>query len=137
MKIFRYLLLIILSLVFININTPILKAATSSPSLNMEKQNAAFTGTAGFAASDLGTIISLIIKLVLGLLAIIFLVLLIMAGFKWMTAGGNEQQIKDAQATIKTAVIGLVIVLAAYSITYFIFNKLPFDMAPPTGITVS
>jgi len=137
MKLFKYSLLIIFSLVFINFNLLPLQAATSSPISNMDKQNAAFNKTAGFQASDLGTIISLVIKTILGLLAVIFLVLIISAGFKWMTAGGNEQQIKDAQGTIKTAIIGLLIVLAAYSVTYFIFNNLPFNMAAPTNITTS
>ncbi|MCX6797941.1 MAG: pilin [Candidatus Falkowbacteria bacterium] len=135
MKSFKYLLVIIFSLFFINTN--LVLAQTTSPAIDLQKQSEAFNKTAGFASSDLGTIISLIIRAVLGLLGIIFLVLIIMAGFKWMTAGGNEQQVKSAQDTMKTAVIGLVIVLAAYSITYFIFNKIPFDMAAPTNITTS
>ncbi len=83
--------------------------------------------TAGLGRASVGTIISSIIKAVLGLLAAIFLVLMITAGFQWMTSAGNEAQVKKAQDTIKTAIIGLVIVLAAYAITYFIFKYLPFS----------
>jgi hypothetical protein len=76
---------------------------------------------------DLGVLISRIIRIVLSFLGIIFLVLIIFSGFRWMTSGGNEEAVKKAQGTIKTAIIGLVIVLAAYSITYFVFKYLPFS----------
>jgi hypothetical protein len=82
--------------------------------------------TANYSNVPLTQIIASIIKLVLGLLGIIFLGLTIMAGFKWMTAGGNEEQVKKATSTMKNAIIGLIIVLMAYAITYFIFTKLPF-----------
>lgn len=136
MKNLKYFLIITLSLAFINISS-VLAQASTTPASRIQGQSNAFNKQAGFMTNDLGTIISLIIKTVLGLLGIIFLVLIIMAGFKWMTAGGNEQQITDAQGTMKTAIIGLVIVLAAYSITYFVFNNIPFDMASPTNITTS
>jgi ABC-type phosphate transport system auxiliary subunit len=52
---------------------------------------------------------------------------MIVAGFQWMTAAGNETKVEKALSMIKTAVIGLIIVLAAYAITYFIFTYLPFS----------
>jgi hypothetical protein len=52
---------------------------------------------------------------------------MVFAGFKWMMAQGNEDQIKKSLETIKAAAIGLNIVLSAYAITYFIFTYLPFD----------
>jgi len=116
-----------------NLGVQPLLAATSSPAINIQEQSNRFNQQAGFMSSDLGTIISLIIKVLLGFLALIFLVLIIIAGFQWMTAAGNEQQIEKSQATIKAAAIGLVIVLSAYAITYFVFNKLPFNMAGPSG----
>ena len=76
-----------------------------------------------------GSIVALLVRAALGLLAIIFLILLIMAGFNWMTTGGDESKVKKARDTIKTAVIGLFIVLAAYMITYFIFSVLPFSVS--------
>ena len=75
----------------------------------------------------IGQLVAQILQVVLSFLAIIFLVLMVFAGFKWMTAGGNEEQVKKSTATIKAAVIGLIIVVAAYTITYFIFGQLPFS----------
>lgn len=83
-----------------------------------------------------GSVVALLVRAALGLLAVIFLVLMITAGFSWMTAGGDETKVKKARDTIKTAVIGLVIVLAAYAITYFLFSVLPFSIgAAPQGGT--
>lgn len=89
--------------------------------------------TARLGDMPLSLLIANIIKVALGFLALIFVVLMVMAGFQWMTSGGNEEQAKKAMGTIKTAVIGLVIVLAAYAITYFIFTYLPFSGGAPQG----
>lgn len=67
--------------------------------------------------SDIRVIIAKIIQIVLGFLAIIFVVLIIYAGFKYMTAAGNEDQTKKATAQITDAIIGLVIILASWVIT--------------------
>lgn len=72
-----------------------------------------------------GTVVGTIIKAFLGLLGIIFVILMIIAGFNWMTAGGDEDKINKAKDTIRAAVIGLIIVVAAYAITYFVFANLP------------
>ncbi len=62
------------------------------------------------------------IKVALGTLVIIFMSLLIYAGFKWLTSGGNEQRIADAKKMISAALIGVVIIFFAYAITVFVFN---------------
>lgn len=81
-----------------------------------------------------GGIVATLIQVALGFLAVIFLILMIVAGFGWMTAAGDEAKVKKARGTIVTAIIGLVIVLAAYSLTYFLFHILPFSVgAGPQG----
>ncbi|MFA4941175.1 MAG: pilin [Patescibacteria group bacterium] len=92
-----------------------------------EGQMGAFNETSGFQPADsssLGSIAAAIIEAFLGLLGIIFLVLIITAGFKWMNAAGNEEKIQEAKETIFRAIIGLIIVVSAYAITYFVFNAM-------------
>lgn len=90
----------------------------------------------GYSPMNVGSVVALLVRAALGLLAVIFLILMIVSGFTWMTAGGDETKIKKASGTIKTAIIGLVIVLAAYAITYFLFSVLPFSIgAGPQGGT--
>lgn len=75
--------------------------------------------------NSLPGIIQVVISAFLGLLGIIFIVLIIYAGFNWMTAQGDEEKVTLAKNTLTRAVIGLVIIIAAYSITYFVFSNLP------------
>lgn len=63
-----------------------------------------------------------IINIVLSLLGIVFIILMIYGGITYMLARGNEDQTKKAKSLITQAIIGLVIVLAAYAITFFIFK---------------
>ena len=86
-------------------------------------------GSAGFKTDNTGAdvfdkTIGTIIQAALSLIGIIFLVLMIYGGFLWMTDRGNEQQVKRAQNLISAAVIGLIIVLSAYAISYFVLSKL-------------
>ncbi len=73
--------------------------------------------------TDLLTIIGTIINVALGFLGVIFLLLTIYAGFLWMTAQGNEEQTAKAKGILTTAIVGLVITLAAYSIAAFVVNQ--------------
>lgn len=76
------------------------------------------------ASQTLPQIIGLIIRVILGFLGIILILLIIYAGFMWMTAGGETKNVDKAQAYIKNAVIGLVIILLAYAITDFVIQKM-------------
>lgn len=71
-----------------------------------------------------------IIAAVLGLLGTIFLVLTIYAGILWMTAIGDEGKIDKAKEILTSAVIGLAIVVSAYTITYFVGSRI--NQAPPS-----
>lgn len=71
---------------------------------------------------DLLTMAGLIINAILGLVGAIFIVLMILAGFQWMTAAGNEQKTEKALATIKHSIIGLIITLSSWAIWEFIFT---------------
>ena len=63
-----------------------------------------------------------VIKVFLTLLGMIFIVLIMLAGYKWMTSQGNQDKVDEAKKEITRAIIGLIIILAAYSITSFIFT---------------
>lgn len=79
---------------------------------------------AGLAGGDLRYTVASIINIALGLLGTIALVLIVYAGFKWMTAGGNEDAVSEAKKILSQAVIGLAIILSAYAITQFVVGSL-------------
>jgi ABC-type Fe3+ transport system permease subunit len=66
------------------------------------------------------TIIGKLINAFISLFGVIFLLLMIYGGFKWMMASGKDEEVTKAKETIKAAITGLIIVLLAYAITYFI-----------------
>jgi hypothetical protein len=65
-----------------------------------------------------------VVGAVLSLLGVIFFLLVIYGGLRWMLAQGNEQEVEKAKQILIAAVIGLVIVLSAYAITTFIGTQL-------------
>jgi hypothetical protein len=68
-----------------------------------------------------------LISVALSFLGVIFLLLMIYGGYMWMTAAGNDENVKKAQSLIKAAVIGVIIVTSAYAISYFVISKLTVD----------
>lgn len=84
----------------------------------------AFGETSPDQPSDVRVIVANVIKIFLGFMGVLFMVLNIMAGIKWMTAGGNEQAVTESKSQLARASIGLAIILMAYSITYFVTERL-------------
>jgi cytochrome bd-type quinol oxidase subunit 2 len=71
---------------------------------------------------DLATSIGGIINAALTILGIIFLALIVYAGFTWLLARGREEEVQRAQKIIETSIIGLIIVILAYAISKFVFS---------------
>jgi len=78
----------------------------------------------GLATTDIRIFIANIIKGFLVLLGFVAVVIILYAGYLWMTAGGDADQTKKAQQIMANAAIGLFIIASAYGITAFIFNAL-------------
>ena len=63
-----------------------------------------------------------IITVVLSALGVVFIAFMIYAGYLWMTASGNEQKADKAIQILKESIIGLVVVIGAYAISYFVIQ---------------
>ena len=94
---------------------------TESPDDPLGLRCAASTG---LAPTDPRLVVGRIINVALGLLGTVAVALIVYAGFRWMTSGGNEEQVKGAQKTLFAAVIGLVIILSAFAISNFVLRQL-------------
>jgi len=82
---------------------------------------------------NLVQIILTAIGIALSLLGVIFLCLILYGGWNYLTAGGDESKVEKAKQTITRSVIGLLIVLASYSIIAFV---IPLILCS-TGVTDS
>lgn len=82
------------------------------------------TSRAGTTEGDLSTVVGRILSTALTLVGIIFLILMVYAGYLWMTARGAEDQIEKSKSIISAAVIGLVLVMSAYAISVLVTGSL-------------
>lgn len=74
--------------------------------------------------TDVRTVIGRIINVFLGVLGLVAIIIILWSGYLWMVSGGDEDKIAKAKRHLRNGVIGLIIILAAWAITIFIFNKL-------------
>ena len=81
----------------------------------------------GLPATDIRIVVARIIRAAFGLVGIVMVVLILYAGYLWMTAGGNEEQISKAKGFLKNAVIGLAIMLSAFAIVTFVMRILGYN----------
>ncbi|MEN9558258.1 MAG: Type secretion system pilin [Candidatus Parcubacteria bacterium] len=76
------------------------------------------------STTELPVLIGNIINIVLGFLGIVLLGLILYAGFLWMTARGNGEQVEKATGIIRDSIIGLIIIVAAFAISRFVLGSL-------------
>jgi len=75
-----------------------------------------------------------IIKEAMTLLGFLTVLLILYAGFLWMTAAGNEEKVATAKKILTNAVIGLVIIMCAYAIAYFVISRLTLASSSAAGL---
>lgn len=92
--------------------------------LDSAAYNARFNIAGNAGALTPEQIISTAITALLSLLGVIFVALIVFSGFSWMIAGGDEQKVTKAKGMIRESLIGLVIVLGAYAVSYFVIGFL-------------
>jgi hypothetical protein len=99
------------------------------PNLNDNNVNGPYLGLeygqyTGLSGGDLRLTVASIINVALGVLGAVAVSLIVYAGFLWMTAAGNDEQVDKAKSVMSAAVIGLAIIMSAYVITQFVFQSL-------------
>jgi len=77
---------------------------------------------AGLKNPGIPRLIASILRAVLGFVGTLFLVLMIYAGFLWMTARGDAKKVDQAKQLITSAIIGIILIAASYAITGFVIN---------------
>lgn len=80
--------------------------------------------TTGLSATDPRIIIGNIINVALGFVGIVLVIMVLYAGFIWMTAGGDGKRVEKARRILTNAIIGIVIVLLSLAITTFVMNAI-------------
>ena len=78
----------------------------------------------GLGSKDPRAIAATVIKVMLGFLGIIAVIIIMLGGFKWMTAAGNDDQVGEARNLMGAGAVGLLIILASYGLAVFVLNSL-------------
>jgi len=78
----------------------------------------------GFGKKDPRVIAAGIIQVMMGFLGVIAIILILIGGFKWMTAAGNDTKVGEAKKLMIAGVVGLLIVLAAFAVSIFVIRSL-------------
>lgn len=116
--------------VFIFLFAPNFTEATSTKNLKdafkLNLKTTAGEASYNITDDDQGSLltknINTIINIALSLIGVIFVILTVYGGFLYMTARGNEEKTKKGLSIVVQALIGLVVVLAAYAISFFVFK---------------
>ena len=114
-KTLRFLVVFAIALAFI--------VPMATPALALEV-GMNYAAGAGLGQSDPRDIAASIINIMLGFLGILAVIIILIGGFKWMTAAGNEDSVGEAKKIIVAGIIGLVIILASWGIASFVLNNL-------------
>lgn len=104
---------------------PVALAETSSTGNDPDAFGLGGVGTnINLGSKDFDDTIAELINVALSLLGVVAVVIILIGGFKWMTAGGNDEKVTEARKWIFSGIIGLAIILSAWAITRFVFEKL-------------
>ena len=114
--------------VFMFLSSPLGTLASTTDSQNTKFNNAInAVGEAGFGQTleagstpGLSGVVGAVATVVLGFTGTVVFVIFIYAGYLWITARGNEDQVKDAKKYLINATIGTIILVMSYALAYFI-----------------
>jgi type IV secretory pathway VirB2 component (pilin) len=133
-KIFGILLLLSLFLPSLSLATTTMDMTTNPNPSPLDRLKNVAEGPYGTVdETSVATIVGTIARVLMSLLGIIFVVLIIVSGYQWMTAGGNEDAVKKSKERMTNAIIGLVIVLSAWAIWSFVNTFLIGNGTTGTG----
>lgn len=87
---------------------------------------AAGEGGAGFSEenADSTVLIARLVNAVITISGVIFLILLVYGGMLYLLAGGSEDNVKKAKRLLVSSIVGLIIIVSSYAISFYVFERL-------------
>ena len=117
-----FILILAFSVVYTPVAQPVFAGSESPLSDGLDE-----FGGAGSGLRTDGSLIGFVSQIIswgLGLVGTVFFVIILINGFKYMTAGGNASASQESVKAITNAVIGLVIIMGAFLITNYVTSAL-------------
>lgn len=110
--------------------SPIFAAAgdTDAPENVIDLKPPAGSGFENLGNLQIGGIVSLLVRLAIIVAALAFFFWLVIGGIRYITSGGDKANTEAARNQITAALVGLVIVFAAWAITQLIGTLFGVDL---------
>jgi len=90
------------------------------------------SGLKSATVTDVPSLIGAVISVVLQFLSLAFLIIIVYAGIRWMTANGDPGKVKEARGWMMNGAIGLFMALMAYQVVGYIIDHIQITGAEPT-----
>ena len=119
-------ILIALALCGLGIGVAMLAPETvaASPKTEIcEGVGAVSSGGCSGGTNALDGIVKVVVQLFAAIIGLAAVIMMMIAGFKYTTAGGDSGKVGEAKKTIIYALIGIVVAASAQSIVWFVLNK--------------
>lgn len=81
--------------------------------------------------NELNAVVSIFIGFLTTIAALWFIIRIILGGIGWISSGGDQKSLQNAQQTITNAIIGLTIVIASYAIISVVGALLGINILNP------
>ena len=107
-------------------------AQTTGPLDATSLIGATYIEQTGLQNADLRSTIANLIRTAMGLLGIVAVIIILIGGFYWMTAGGDEGRVETGKKWIFSGIIGLAIILSAFALATFVINSLTTSIQSAT-----
>jgi len=136
MKVSKYLILINLTTVFV---LTVGLALAQDPDateifkegLNTTAEQATIQTSEESGGDTLATYIGRIINFALGTIAVIFLTMVLIGGYLWMAAQGNEEQVTKAKKFILNGIFGMMVIFVSYALVFVILQAVASSTETP------
>lgn len=77
----------------------------------------------GNGQSTLNKVVKAVVQILSWVVGIVAVVMVIIAGFKYITSGGDPQAVGSAKRSLTYAIVGLVVVALAQALVHFVIAK--------------
>lgn len=123
-KITLILTVALLVLSFVAINLQLSPDVLAAPKDEICSGIGAASGSACGGGGDLTRVIRTVVNIFSMIVGVVAVIMLMVAGFKYITSAGDSGNITSAKHTFTYALIGLVIVALSQSIVKFVLEKI-------------
>lgn len=99
--------------------------------INEQGKDSTFTS----GSTDLATFVGNILNLVFVIIGVYLLYQLVLGAIRYVTAGDSKENVAKARGRITWAIVGFMVVIAAFAVSQYVKQVLPINQNKLTPVT--